>query len=138
VDFSGINIWELIVASLSTFVVGFLWYGNFLFGKSWQKHAGLSDEDIAKGNMGLIYGTAFALNFVVALFLSFFTEIAMMLGTNALMAGLFAVILCLGLVATSFGVNFLFSRKSMKLYLIDVGYMIVCFFVMGLIIGAWH
>ena len=41
-DFSGLNIWELIVASLSTFIVGFLWYGNFLFGKSWQKHAGFN------------------------------------------------------------------------------------------------
>ena len=137
-DFSGLNFWELIVASLSTFVVGFLWYGNFLFGKTWQKHAGLSDEDIAKGNMALIYTLAFILNFIVALFISFFTEIAMMLGSSALLAGLFAVLLCIGFVATSFGVNFLFSRKSMKLYLIDVGYMVVSFFIMGVIIGAWH
>ena len=137
-DFSGINIWELIVASLSTFVVGFFWYGNFLFGKSWQKLAGLSDEDIAKGNMALIYGLAFILNFVAALFISLFTEIAMMLGSSALLAGLFAVVLCLGFVATSFGVNFLFSRKPLKLYFIDVGYMVVSFFVMGVIIGAWR
>jgi hypothetical protein len=138
VDLSGINIWELIVASLSTFVVGFLWYGNFLFGKSWQKLAGLSDEDITKGNMALIYGLAFVLNFVAALFISFFTEIAMMLGTSAFLAGLFAVVLCIGFVATSFGVNFLFSRKPLKLYFIDVGYMVVSFFVMGVIIGSWR
>ena len=137
-DFSGINIWELIAASLSTFVVGFLWYGNFLFGKSWQKLAGLSDEDIAKGNMAIIYGLTFVLNFVAALFISFFTEIAMMLGSSAFLAGLFAVILCLGFVATSFGVNFLFSRKPLKLYFIDVGYMAVSYFVMGIIIGAWR
>jgi len=138
VDFSGINIWELIVASLSTFVIGFFWYGNLLFGKTWQKLAGLSDEDIAKGNMALIYGLAFVLNFVAALFISMFTEIAMMLGTSAFLAGLFAVVLCIGFVATSVGVNFLFSRKPFKLYLIDVGYMVVSFFVMGVIIGAWR
>lgn len=137
-DFSGINIWELIVASLSTFVIGFFWYGNLLFGKTWQKLAGLSDEDIAKGNMALIYGLAFVLNFVAALFISIFTEIAMMLGTSAFLAGLFAVVLCIGFVATSVGVNFLFSRKPFKLYLIDVGYMVVSFFVMGVIIGAWR
>jgi len=51
---------------------------------------------------------------------------------------LFAVVLCLGFVATSFGVNFLFSRKPLKLYFIDVGYMVVSFFVMGVIIGAWR
>jgi hypothetical protein len=137
VDFSGINIWELIVASISTFVVGFFWYGNFLFGKTWQKLSGLSDEDITTGNMALIYGVAFILNFVAALFISIFTEIAMMLGTSAFLAGLFAIVLCIGFVATSFGVNFLFSRKPFKLYLIDVGYMVVSFFVMGMIIGAW-
>ncbi len=137
-DFSGINIWELIVASLSTFVVGFIWYGNLLFGKSWQKLAGLSEEDIAKGNIALIYGVAFVLNFVAAAFISIFAEIAMMLGTSAFLAGLFAVVLCIGFVATSFGVNFLFSRKPLKLYLIDVGYMVVSFFVMGVIIGAWR
>lgn len=137
-DFSGINIWELIVASLSTFIVGFFWYGNLLFGKTWQKLAGLSDEDIAKGNMGLIYGTAFVLNLILAFFLSIFTEIAMMLGTSAFLAGIFAVVICLGFVATTFGVNFLFSRKPIKLYLIDAGYMVVSFFIMGLIIGAWH
>jgi hypothetical protein len=138
VDFSGLNIWELIVASLSTFIVGFFWYGKMLFGKSWQKLAGLSDEDLANSKMGIIFILAFVLNFVTAFFISLFTEIAMMLGSNALMAGLFAVILCIGFVATSMGVNFLFSRKPIKLYLIDTGYMIVSFFVMGLIIGVWY
>jgi hypothetical protein len=75
---------------------------------------------------------------VAALFISFFTEIAMMLGTSAFLAGLFAVVLCIGFVATSFGVNFLFSRKPLKLYFIDVGYMVVSFFVMGVIIGSWR
>ena len=137
-DFSGINIWELVVAALSTFVIGFLWYGKALFGKTWQRLAALSDEDIAGGNMALIFGLTFILNFILAAILSVFTEIAMMIGSNALFGGLFAAIICIGFVATSFGINYLFSRKSFKLYLIDVGFMVVCFFVMGLIIGAWY
>jgi hypothetical protein len=137
-DFSGFNIWELIVASLSTFVIGFLWYGKALFGKTWQRLAGLSDEDIQGGNMALIFGLTFVLNFIIAALLSFFTEIAMMLGSSAIFGGLFAAFLCLGFVATSFGINYLFSRKPLKLFLIDAGFMTVCFFVMGLIIGAWY
>lgn len=137
-DFSGINIWELLVAALSTFVIGFLWYGKALFGKAWQRLAGLSDEDVQGGNMALIFGLTFVLNFIIAAFLSIFTEIAMMLGSNAILGGLFASFLCIGFVATTFGINYLFARKPLKLYLIDVGFMIVCFFVMGLIIGAWY
>ena len=136
-DISGFNIWELIVASLLTFVIGFLWYGKFLFGASWQKLAGLSDDDIKKANMFLIFGLSFILNFIIAFFLSIFTEIAMMLGSNAIFGGLFASFLCISFVATTFGVNYLFARKPAKLYFIDIGYMIVSFFVMGLIIGAW-
>ena len=137
-DFSGINIWELIVAALSNFVLGFLWYGKPLFGNSWQKLAALSDEDIRKGNMAVIFGLSFILNFIIAAFLSIFTEIAMMLGSNAIYGGIFAAIICFGFVATTFGINYLYHRKPVKLYFINVGYFLVSFFIMGLIIGAWH
>lgn len=137
-DFSGINIWELLVAALSTFAVGFLWYGKAFFGKTWQRLAGLSDEDIKGGNMVLIFGLTFVLNFIIAAFLSIFTEIVMMLGSSAIYGGLFAALLCLGFVVTTFGINYLFARRPLKLFLIDAGFMTVCFFVMGLIIGAWY
>ena len=137
-DFSGINLGELIVAALSTFVIGFLWYGKPLFGKQWRALTGINDEETPKGKMAMIFSLSFVLNFIIALFLSLFTEIAMMLGSNALLAGLMGVLLAIGFVATTFGINYLFAQKSLKLYLIDVGYMIVSFFVMGLIIGAWY
>ncbi|MEZ4849100.1 MAG: DUF1761 domain-containing protein [Bacteroidia bacterium] len=92
----------------------------------------------SKGKMAMIFSLSFVLNFIVALFLSLFTEIAMMLGSSALLAGLMAVLLAIGFVATTFGINYLFAQKPLKLYLIDAGYMIVSFFVMGLIIGAWY
>jgi len=137
-DFSGINIWELLVAALSTFPIGFLWYGKVLFGKTWQRLAGVSDEDINKGNMALKFGLTFLLNFIIATFLSFFVEIAMMIGSSALYGGLLAAILCIGFVVTTFGITYLFARKPLKLFWIDAGFMIVCFFVMGVIIGAWY
>jgi hypothetical protein len=137
-DLSGINIWELVVAALSNFVLGFLWYGKPLFGATWQKLADLTDEDVQGGNMPLIFGLSFVLNFIIAAFLSFFTEIAMMLGSSAILGGLFAALLCVGFVATTFGINYLYHRKPLKLYLINVGYFMVSFFIMGLIIGAWY
>lgn len=44
----------------------------------------------------------------------------------------------LGFIATSFGVNYLFAQRSMKLWLIDAGYVTVQFTVMGLVLGLWH
>lgn len=137
-DLSGFNIWEIIVAALAGFVVGALWYSPLLFGKSWQQQVGLSDDDLKQANMPLIFGLGFVLNVIVAFALSFFVEIFMMLGSNAWLGGLFAGVLALVFVATTFGVNYLFARRSLRLYLIDIGYMVLTFFVMGVIIGAWH
>lgn len=136
-DLSGINIWEILVAAVAPFAIGFLWYGKPLFGKTWQGLVGLSDEDMAQGNMPLIFGVSYLLQLVIATFLSFFIEVVMMVGSSAIWGGLFAVLLCLAFVGTTFGTTYLFSRKPQKLYWIDLGYQVVAFFVMGFIIGAW-
>ena len=137
-DLSGLNLWEIAVAALAALVVGALWYSPKVFGKAWQHRVGLSEEELQQGNMALIFGLAFVLNIFVALALSFFVEIFLMVGATPLTGGLLAAVLALFFVATTFGVNYLFSRRSMKLYLIDVGYLVITFFVMGVIIGAWY
>ena len=43
----------------------------------------------------------------------------------------------LGWVAMSLGVIYLFEQRSMKLWLINSGYQIVAYTVMGAILGAW-
>jgi hypothetical protein len=39
-------------------------------------------------------------------------------------------------VAAAFGINYLFERRSVRLFLINAGYNVLSFGVMGLIIGA--
>jgi len=41
-------------------------------------------------------------------------------------------------VALSFGVTYLFERKSFGLFLINAGYHGLAFTLMGAILGAWH
>ena len=40
----------------------------------------------------------------------------------------------MGFIATSFGVNYLFSRLSLRLFLIDAGYWLVVYWVMGVVL----
>lgn len=135
-DISGFNWGEVLIAALSTFVLGYLWYDP-LFGKKWQGLNGLSDEVLQKGNMPLIFGLAFVLAFVIAMMLSLMIEVAMMLNSSAIMGAIFGGFLALIFVATTLGINYLYSRRPLKLYFIDAGYMVVAFMVMGLIMGAW-
>ncbi len=136
-NFSGFSFLEVLVAAASAFVIGGIWYSPALFGKTWQKLVGLSDEKMQEANMLVIFGTSYILLFFAALFLSFFVEISMMMGSNALAGAMAGGFVCLIFVATTFGVNYLFARRPLRLYFIDAGYMLVAFVVMGFIIGAW-
>ena len=135
-DLSGFNWFEVLAAALSAFVLGGLWYGP-LFGKKWQQLNGLTDERIAQANMGLIYGLAFLLNVFLATMLSLFIEIAMMMGSGALAGAAMGAVLGVIFIVPTFGVNYLFSRRPLALYAIDVGYQILQMALMGAIMGAW-
>ncbi len=123
------------VSAVSAFALGALWYGP-LFGKAWQSLSGLSDEDIQQGHPAKIYGGAFVLNLVAAFGMGMVLQLhpAPDLGSG-LNVGL---LIGLAFVATTFGINYLFAQKPLRLYLIDAGYMVVLLTVMGAILGVWR
>jgi len=131
--FAAINWLSVIVAALVAFAIGGFWYSPMLFGDVWAKELDLSDQDIKNANMPLIYGLAFVLSLIGASFLDVF------IGRKAtLFSGLITgLIVAVAWVSTSFGINYLFSRKSFKLFLIDAGYFLVFFPVIGAILGLW-
>ena len=127
------NIWAVLSAALSGFILGGLWYSPALFGRMWQREAGVTDEQMKNANMGLIFGLAFVLcavaSLVFALFLGPRPPLALGLGAG------FAAGLCW--VSASFGINYLFERKTLKLFLINAGYHTVQFTLIGLILALW-
>jgi Protein of unknown function (DUF1761) len=126
-----INYLSVLLAALSAFVIGGLWY-SVLFGKPWMRLTGQSEATLKSGNPAVIFGGAFLLNLVAAFVLAMFIGRTMDL-QDAASAG-FAAGLCW--VATSLGVNYLFERRPLGLWLINGGYVTVHFTVMGAIIGA--
>ncbi len=129
-----VNVLAILAAALASFVLGGLWYSPMLFAKAWQREAGVSDAQMRNANMGLIFGLAFVLSlvaaFVFALFLGPRPPMALGLGAG------FSAGLCW--VASSFGINYLFERRSFKLFLINGGYHTLQFTLIGLILALWH
>lgn len=119
------------IAAFSAFVVGGLWYSPMMFLKAWQKETGLSDEELAKPHKGKVFGISFVLCLIAAAAFSavmgpepsFFMALHSGFGIG------------LAWVATSFGVNYLFESKSLKLWLINAGYHTVQFTIYGLVFG---
>lgn len=134
-ELSQLNIWAVIVAAVSAFVVGALWYSPALFGKAWMRSAGLNEEELQDRNMAGVFSAAFILELVMALNLGVFLNDP---GTTVgwgIVAGFLAGF---GWVALGMAVISLFEKRSFRYMLINGGYMVVSFMVMGAILGAWR
>ena len=120
------------LCAVSSLVLGGIWYSPMLFAKPWQEAAALSDEQAKSGNMGLIFGGAFVLSLIAA------AVFAVFLGPNFGVGPATAAGLSAGLcwVAASYGINYLFERRPLKLWLINGGYHTLQFTLFGAIIGA--
>lgn len=129
VDFKWLAI---IVATIAAFLTGALWYGP-LFGKAWMKENNFDEDDLKNANMVKIYGVTFILELVIAINLAFF------LGDATISEGaLYGFLAGFGWVAMAMGVNYLFSRSTLKLWFIDSFYFVVSFMLMGIILAAWQ
>lgn len=127
-----LNWFAVLAAAASSFVLGGLWY-SVLFAKPWQAAAGLSDEQVKSGNPALIFGGSFVLALIAS------ASFAVFLGSeiDATTGALYGFTAGLCWVAASFGINYLFERKSLRLFLINGGYHTLQFTLIGLILGAW-
>ena len=126
-----VNLIAVLVCGVASLVLGAIWYSPVLFGKIWQRAAGLSDEQATSGNMAVIFGLAFVLSLIAAYVFGMFLGPSMPLA-GAVGAG-FAAGLCW--VAASFGINYLFERRPLSLWLVNGGYHTVQFTLFGLILG---
>ena len=156
-----INFLALLLAALSTLVVGFIWYNPKVFGTIWMKETGIDPGEGAKPNMIMIFGVSILYAFFIAFVLQFVTihqfgAMGMIGGDittakpsyTAFMAdygdafrtfkhgALHGTITGLFLALPVIGTNALYERRSFKYTLVTGGYWIVCFAVMGGIICA--
>lgn len=126
-----INWLAVFAAAASSFVLGGVWY-SALFAKPWQAAAGLTDAQIKNGNMALIFGGSFVLALIAS------ASFAVFLGpdVDAMTGALYGLTAGLCWVTASFGMNYLFERKNLPLFLINGGYHTLQFTIIGAILGA--
>lgn len=130
-----INIWAVLVAAVSSFLLGGIWYAKPVLGTLWCHEAGIDLTKPKKKGHG-------ALVFILAFFLSIIASavFAVLLGPQPSLRFAVIVGLAVGLawVTTSFGINYLFANRSIKLFFIDGGYHTLQFILYGIIFGLWH
>jgi Protein of unknown function (DUF1761) len=130
-----INYWAVVVAALSGFAVGALWYGPLL-GKQWMAESGLTEGDVKNTNFPKIYGITFLMSIVSAYVLAH--VVAQFDATTAQAGAQAGFWMWLGFIVTVHLTDALFNRSSMRLVGIDSGYRLVWLVVMGIILAVWR
>ncbi len=125
---------EVFIAAVAAFLLGFLWY-TALFGKLWQAESGVTNDQ-AKSNIALTHGVSFLMMLVIAYFLGTGWRGEHLnaggIGHGAYHGMWSALMFAIPLLV----INYLYQKKSFKLILIDAGYAIAFFMVIGATIAA--
>ncbi|WP_313804253.1 DUF1761 domain-containing protein [Flavobacterium sp.] len=154
-----INFLALLLAAVSTLVVGFIWYNPKVFGTIWMNETGMTEEKAKQGNMIKIFG----MSIVYAFFLSFilqmltihqFGALGMIGGDPAVAKESYTAFMAdygdafrtfkhgalhgfmtgLFFAIPLVGTNSLYEGRSWKYVLVTGGFWTVCFTIMGAII----
>lgn len=129
-----INWWALIAAAVINVIIGSLWYGPLMFGKSWQKVTGKRPGETVRAN--LIYAVTALASLVQAFILVHFVRYA-----GALTAWRGAQVgfwLWLGFCALTSLMHHFFEDRPWRLWQINTGYFLVVLMVNGALLAAWR
>lgn len=157
-----LNYLAILVAALSTLVVGFIWYNPKVFGGIWMRESGMTEERMKGTNMVLLFGMSIFYGLMIALLLNpivvhQYGALGMIGGDvtkatasyTAFMAeygsayrtfkhgALHGFMAGLFIALPVIGTNALYERRSWKYTLVTGGFWIVCFTIMGGIICGW-
>ena len=121
------------VAGVLGFFHGAAWYSNAMFLKAWQADMGISGDRV---------GVSMATRLVSGLILSIFASgaFAWLLGPEPVLRTslIAAVVVALGIITTSFGIQYLFEGRTVRVTLINGGYHLVQFLIYAVVLGLWH
>lgn len=133
-----VNWLAVVLATLSTMVVGSLWYAPGVFGKLWEKLARIDPKN--RANAPKAIGITLVVSFVAAYVLAHVTYLAHSYFNNAFFVDAVSTSfwIWLGFVATRFITHDAFENRPWKLTLMNISHELITFIVMGMIIGLFQ
>lgn len=140
-----VNWLAIIVAGISGFAIGFLWYG-LLFQNPWMEGNGITTTGEGDATKMFKYGTEVVMsnvpmiaNVLGMMVLAFIVNWILNVSNHTTLTKGLTMGIILGLiVSVNILLTNLFANNSMTLTLVDSSYIIAVLGVMGLILGAWR
>ena len=132
-NFYDVDYFAILIAALSSFMLGGVWYSKIMFKQAWLESCGLTELDLQSANPRWIFAGSFFCTLIAAFVLSLFLGDGVSIGESVctgFVIGLFWV-------SSSLGLNYIFEQRPAKLFLINSSYHILQFSLMGLVLGLW-
>jgi hypothetical protein len=158
------NFIAVLVSSLTTLLLGFVWYHPKLFGTVWMNESGMTEEKAKQGNMAKIFGLTIFYSLMIAFLMPALTNHQM--GALGMIGGpefietakpsyaafladygdafrtfkhgaLHGFMTGLFLALPITAINALFEQKSWKYILINAGFWMVSLTIIGAIVCGW-
>ena len=138
IDLGSLNYLAIIVGIIFNQVLGAAWYGAW--GKPWMAEVGLTQEDMEamKGTARQWYPYVIAI--VSALVFTFVLALLIQgMGAENVVDGLILGLLAsVGFILTSYATTYGFEGRSLKLFLINSGYPLISYALIGILLAAWQ
>ena len=130
--FQHLNIWAILAAAVSAFVLGGVWYSPALFGRAWQRANRFPEPPAPNGK---VFAVSFISSLVMAVNLAMFLNDSK---TTLLWGAAAGFLAGFGWVAMGLAIVSLFERRPWSYVLVNGGYLTLALIVMGIILGAWR
>ena len=143
VPFADINWLAVLVASVASFVIGWVWFSPKVFFERWWRAMGRDPKDMGSMDggtpMALMFGLVVVAILVQATVLAAVIELSRAAGNEVGLTGgaLIGLLLGAGIAAAASISHRMFAGSSLKVWAIEVGQDTVCLIVMGAVIGVW-
>ncbi len=109
-----LNWLAIIVAALSNFILGGIWYS--IFKKPWMSANNFVEDDLNKRNRSMVFGLSFLFSSIMSI------NLALFIGKEDILFGAIAGFMTgFGWVALAIAMIALFEKKSIKYVLINGG-----------------
>jgi len=133
-NFHLINWPAVLVAGISAFAVGGIWYSSFLFGNAWMTDSKLTADEIKTGNKGKIFGFTALFSLIMSANLAMYLAVPTTTIAFGAAAGFGAGVWAFSAIA----IHSLFELRSWRHIFINGGYSVVSLTLMGAILGWWR
>lgn len=138
IDLGSLNYIAIIVAVIINQVAGAAWY--MIFAKPWMAEVGMTeaDQEAMKGTSRMWYPYVVAI--VSTLVFTFVLALVIQgMGAEGFAEGLFLGLLAaLGFIVTTNATNYSFEGRSLRLFMINSGYPLIMYAVIGILLAVWQ